>query len=53
MHKNYDDFKKEILKDPETKAEYDDLESEYYIIQKSIDAKNIKSQNKKQTVNNH
>lgn len=33
----YEDFKNEILKDPEVKTEYDELSCEYGIIQATID----------------
>lgn len=33
----YEDFKKEILKDPDVKSAYDDLSPEYDIIQTMID----------------
>lgn len=36
---DYEEFKKEMLSDPETKAEYDALTPEYDIIQAMIDAK--------------
>lgn len=36
---DYEKFKKEMLSDPETKAEYDALTPEYDIIQAMIDAK--------------
>ena len=36
----YEDFKKEILKDPEVKTAYDELSPEYDIIQAMIDARN-------------
>lgn len=40
---SYQDFKKQMLQNPEVKAEYDALEPEYDIIQAMIDAR--KSQN--------
>ena len=36
---SYNDFKKELLKNPEVKAEYDALEPEFNIIQAMIDAR--------------
>ena len=36
---NYQEFKKEMLSNPEIKAEYDDLEAEFDIIQAMIDAR--------------
>ena len=36
---DYEEFKKEMLSDPETKAEYDALTPEYDIIQAMIDAR--------------
>lgn len=36
----YEEFKKELLKDPEVKKEYEALEAEYSIIQAMIDARN-------------
>lgn len=38
----FDDFLKEQLKDPETKAEYDALEPEFAIIQAILDARKSK-----------
>ena len=35
----YEDFKKEILKDPEAKTAYDELSCEYDIIQSMIDTR--------------
>ena len=35
----YEDFKKEILKDPEVKTAYDELSPEYDIIQAMIDTR--------------
>ena len=35
----YEDFKDKVLKDPAVKAEYDDLQPEYDIIQSLIDAR--------------
>ena len=36
---NYNDFKEQLLQDPEVKAEYDALEPEFDIIQAMIDAR--------------
>ncbi len=36
---SFDDFKREVLKDPVIKAEYDRLEPEFAIIQAVIDAR--------------
>lgn len=36
---NYNDFKKQLLEDPELKAEYDVLEPEYDIINAMIEAR--------------
>ncbi len=36
---SYNEFKKELLKNPEVKAEYDALEPEFNIIQAMIDAR--------------
>lgn len=36
---SYNEFKKELLRDPEVKAEYDELEPEFNIIQAMIDAR--------------
>lgn len=36
---NYSDYKKQLLKDPELKAEYDALEPEYDIINAMIEAR--------------
>ena len=40
---SYSEFKMELLEDPEVKAAYDELQSEYDIIQAMVDAR--KSQN--------
>lgn len=37
---SYNDYKKKALQDPDVKAEYDALQSEYDIIQAMIDARN-------------
>jgi hypothetical protein len=36
----FEDFKKEALKDPEVRAEYDKLESEFALLEKLIKARN-------------
>lgn len=36
---NWEDVKKELLKDPKVKAEYDRLEPEYKLIEKIIEAR--------------
>lgn len=36
---NYSDYKKQLLKDPELKAEYDALEPEYDIVNAMIEAR--------------
>lgn len=36
---NYNEFKRELLKNPDVKAEYDALEPEFNIIQAMIDAR--------------
>ena len=37
---NFDDFKKQLLQDPELKKEYDDLAPEYQIVRAMIKARN-------------
>ncbi|MFA7300746.1 MAG: helix-turn-helix transcriptional regulator [Candidatus Shapirobacteria bacterium] len=44
---NWEDIKKELLKDPEVKKGYDDLEVEYQILSSLIDIRNKKKMTQK------
>ena len=45
---NYDEYKAELLKDPDVKAEYDALEPEYDLIRQIIKARNDRNMTQKQ-----
>lgn len=48
QHLDFDEYKKEVLKDPELKAEYDKLDPEFAVIEAILDARAKKQLTQKQ-----